>query len=94
MKNIDFPKDSVGIPNAFIHSAIQGKDWHPITPDTPIFVNLRGDLYKLHNYSKENEVVPVFINEAAYVEKNIAMCLTKREVLKFDERWKNEFLRV
>ncbi len=88
LKNIDFPRDSSGVPNAFVHSAIQDKDWHPINSETAIFINLEGDSLKLSNYIKENEeVVPVFINEAAYSEKNIAMILTKKEVLDFEKSW-------
>ena len=33
-------------------------------------------------------MVPVFINEAAYAEKNIAMAITKREVWNLNEKWK------
>ena len=89
-KNIDFPRDASGMPNAFIHSAIQDKDWTPISSDTPLFINLAGDLFKLNKYSQENEVIPIFINEAAYAEKNIAMILTKKEVLKFEPSWGEE----
>jgi len=90
LQNIDFPKDSLGIPNAFIHSAIQDKDWTTINADTPLFVNLEGDIFRLSEYSNENQVVPVFINEAAYSEKNIAMILTKKEALDFDLSWGKE----
>ena len=31
--------------------------------------------------------IPVFINEAAYVEKHIAMSLTCREVCPLPEQW-------
>ncbi len=89
-KNIDYPRDSCGAQNAWIHSAIQDKDWQPIKPETPLFVNIKGDLFKLNNYSKENDLVPVFINEAAYSEKNISMILTKKQVLDFDSNWAEE----
>ena len=90
LKSLDFPKDSLGVPNAFIHSEIQDKDWFAITPNTPLFVNIEGELFRLSDYSNQNEVVPVFINEAAYAEKNIAMILTKKETLAFDASWGEE----
>ena len=66
------------------------KDWNPIQAESTIFINLNGDLFKLSEYSNEKEVVPVFINEAAYAEKNIAMILTKKEVLDYDQTWEKE----
>ncbi len=86
-KSIDFPRDSSGLPNAFIHSEVQSKDWIPLSIDQNIFANIEGELFKLYNYSKENDLVPVFINEAAYAEKNIAMILTKKEVIDFQTAW-------
>ena len=46
---------------------------------------------RLSDYSCQDEVVPVFVNEAAYTEKNIAMSLTKREVWTFEKNWKDAF---
>ena len=37
-------------------------------------------------FSEANYIVPVFINEAAYLEKNIAMAYTKKEVWPFDKK--------
>ncbi|KGG16711.1 MULTISPECIES: aspartoacylase [unclassified Prochlorococcus] len=95
LKNIDFPRDSLGRPSAFIHSDLQGRDWYPIRYGHPLFTDLNGNEIRFLDQSLESEeVVPVFINEAAYVEKNIAMSLTKREVLTFDPAWKDALYRL
>lgn len=87
LKNIDFPRDIKGRPKYFIHKDIQNKDWLPINFRDPLFQNLEGEI--LFNELK-NTVYPVFINEAAYMEKNIAMALTEREILNFDLSWEEE----
>ncbi len=91
LKNIDFPRDSLGLPHSFIHPDIQGKDWIPIQPNDPLFINLKGDVINLSKYSINYEVVPVFINEAAYAEKHIAMSLTQKEVWNFEHIWEQSF---
>ena len=40
-------------------------------------------------FKEEESYVPVFINEAAYMEKNIAMSFTKREIWHFEDNWKD-----
>jgi len=89
IRNIDFPRDSEEKQSAFIHPNIQGRDWFPIAKDQPLFINLNGDSLAFPEYFNYEELVPLFINEAAYAEKNIAMGLTKREVWDFDPNWKN-----
>ncbi len=91
LKNIDFPRDSFGRPSSLIHPNLQGKDWHPIKNDHPLFMNLQGQVIRSSDFSLHDEVVPVFINEAAYAEKNIAMGITSKEVWEFQPKWK-EFL--
>ena len=44
--------------------------------------------------TKKEPYVPVFINEAAYMEKNIAMSLTKRELWDFEENWKRSLIEL
>ena len=39
-------------------------------------------------FEEDEPYIPVFINEAAYVEKNIAMSFTKRELWNFKKEWK------
>ncbi len=91
LKSIDFPRDSSGKPIAYIHRDLEARDWHPIENGSPIFEDLKGDVIRLSDNSFKDKVFPVFINEAAYAEKNIAMCFTQREVWNFDNSWKDAF---
>ncbi len=72
---IDYPRDEEGI-QAMIHPELQFKDYAPLNPGDPLFLNFEG---KTIFYEGESTVYPVFINEAAYYEKGIAVCLTKKE---------------
>ncbi len=85
LKTVDFPRDKEGCPNYFIHKGLQDKDWIPIKHKDPLFENINGNII---TNNEINPVVPVFINEAAYAEKNIAMAITKREVWNLNEKWK------
>jgi len=86
IRSIDFPRSADGRIEAYVHPLRQGDDWTPIGNGTPLFMKSDGEVMRF----EENEsLVPVFINEAAYVEKNIAMSLTKREVWTVTNDWRN-----
>ncbi len=76
--SVDFPRDSNGNQTAYIHPSIQGRDWFPLRKGDPLFITSENIEI---TYNGQNTVFPVFINEAAYAEKNIAMSLTKKEIL-------------
>ncbi len=84
IKSIDFPRDENGNRIAFIHPEREGKDWVKINKGDPLFMNSSGETYI---YSENTSYIPVFINEASYFEKNIAMSFTKREILPFSNKW-------
>ena len=68
---IDFPRDAEGNIGAMIHPDLQGKDYRELKPGMPAFMDFNGK-----EILWEGEVCyPVFINEAAYYEKGIAMYL-------------------
>ncbi|AFY56904.1 succinylglutamate desuccinylase [Rivularia sp. PCC 7116] len=71
---VDFPRDEQDKIKAMIHPQLQFKDYQPLHPGNPMFVTFDG---KEIFYQGEEIVYPVFINEAAYYEKGIAMYLTK-----------------
>ncbi|MEA5535564.1 aspartoacylase [Crocosphaera sp. XPORK-15E] len=76
-KTIDYPRNHQEI-TAMIHPTLQFKDYQPLNPGDPLFITFDGETI---NYEGNTTVYPVFINESAYYEKSIAMCLTqKREV--------------
>ena len=77
---IDYPRNEEGI-QAMIHPQLQFKDYAPLNPGDPMFLNFEG---KTLVYEGESTVYPVFINEAAYYEKGIAACLTKKEQISIE----------
>ncbi len=78
LKVVDYPKTDEGEIAAMIHPELQGKDYQKLSPGEPMFLTFDG---KTIYYQEEIPVWPVFINEAAYYEKGIAMCLTKQEII-------------
>ena len=91
IKSIDFPRDEEGNINGFVHPLRQGRDWHPLKKNDDLFCKLNGEVINF----KENEAyIPVFINEAAYMEKNIAMSFTKRELWDFEDNWKSSLIEL
>ncbi len=72
---IDYPRNEVGEIQAMIHPQLQFKDYQPLYPGDPIFLTFLGkEIY----YEGTSCVYPIFINEAAYYEKGIAMLLTQK----------------
>ena len=59
----------------FIHRALEGRDYQPLSPGQPIFQNLNGQVIC---YEGTDTGYPVFINEAAYYDENIAFSLTRK----------------
>lgn len=75
---IDFPRNEHGEIKAMIHPQLQFKDYQPLHPGEPIFLTFDGQAIAFDGTST---VYPIFINEAAYYEKGIAMCLTEKQQL-------------
>ncbi len=73
---IDYPRNEHGEIQAMIHQDLQYRDYEPLNPGDPIFLTFDG---KAIAYEGKSTVYPVFINEAAYYEKGIAMCLTEKQ---------------
>jgi succinylglutamate desuccinylase len=74
--NVDYPRDSSGELRGMVHPQLQFKDYEPLHPGQPIFLSFTGEEIF---YTGETVVYPVFINEAAYYEKQIAMVLTEKQ---------------
>tara|TARA_B100000700_G_C14984916_1_gene828321 strand:- start:89 stop:1000 length:912 start_codon:yes stop_codon:yes gene_type:complete len=89
--SLDFPRDLNGHINALVHPLLEGEDWKPLTSGKPLFEGFDKQLFL---YNGEDGCIPVFINEAAYMEKNIAMSLTKRETLKVKKEWKDQLFNL
>jgi succinylglutamate desuccinylase len=72
---IDYPRNNLGELQAMIHLQLQDKDYEALNPGDAMFLTFDGQTI---NYEGKSTVYPVFINEAAYYEKAIAMCLTQK----------------
>lgn len=74
--SVDYPRNDAGDLHAMIHPQLQHRDYEPLHPGGPMFLTLTGETLP---YQGETTVFPVFINEAAYYEKGIAMVLTEKQ---------------
>jgi succinylglutamate desuccinylase len=81
IESIDYPRNGQNELTAMIHPDRQGQDYQPMSLKDPLFLDLQG---KTIYYQDEQTVFPVFINEAAYYEKGIAMVLTKQQKVATD----------
>jgi succinylglutamate desuccinylase len=76
ISTVDYPRNAAGDIQAGIHPQLQFRDYAPLSPGQPMFLNWLGEEI---TYQQESVVYPVFINEAAYYEKKIAMVLTEKQ---------------
>ena len=87
--SLDLPRHPDGTPKACLHPALQHRDWQPLHPGDPVFADPGGTTLSFEPPSGlEGQVVwPVFVNEAAYGEKGIALSLTSRECWPVSAAW-------
>ncbi|MEA5415289.1 aspartoacylase [Synechococcus sp. BA-132 BA5] len=87
--SLDLPRHGDGSPAAVVHPQRQGRDWRPIGAGEPLFLTAEGTTIPFHPSGDQVEepVWAVFINEAAYGEKGIALSLTRREVWPVAPAW-------
>jgi aspartoacylase len=78
---VDYPRNSSGELKAVIHPQLQFKDYEPLCNGDPMFLTFTGESIP---YQGEATVYPVFINEAAYYEKQIAMTFTEKQQHKIE----------
>ena len=89
IKSKDFPRDEEGNIDGYVHSLRQSKDWQRLEKNDELFSKLNGETIR---FDEDESYIPVFINEAAYVEKNIAMSFTKRELWDVKKEWKQSLI--
>lgn len=78
--SLDYPRTEQGELRAMIHPKRQNRDYEPMHPGDPIFLTFTGETIP----HTSNEIVyPIFINEAAYYEKGMAMGLTEKQQITF-----------
>jgi aspartoacylase len=88
LRSLDRPRQSSGEPCAVIHPLRQDRDWQPLRAGEPLFLSEAGETIGWQPQAGDPATVwPVFINEAAYEEKGIALSLCEREVWSVGEQW-------
>jgi aspartoacylase len=79
-QDIYYPENEKGDVNGYIHSLIQGKDFLPLKGKFKAFKTFQGDDIELEN---EEELYPIFINEAAYYSQKLAFTLCRKMSISF-----------
>jgi aspartoacylase len=79
LRSLDLPRRPDGSPRACIHPQLQSRDWQTLPPGSPLFFDPDGGVIRFEPGPDQEPQVAVFINEAAYGEKGIALSLTRRE---------------
>ena len=85
LRSLDLPRDEHGQPSALLHPLRQETDWRPLRGGAPLMRRADGTVIKVPDDAAN--LMPVFINEAAYAEKRIALSLTRREVWPVLPNW-------
>ncbi|MBE9185468.1 aspartoacylase [Microcoleus sp. LEGE 07076] len=75
---IDYPRNHQGEIQAMIHPQLQSRDYEALNPGEPTFLTFDGESVF---YEGKSTVYPIFINEAAYYEKGIAMYFTQKQIV-------------
>lgn len=73
---VEYPKKPDGTIFGMIHPELQDKDYQPLLPEDPMFLNFDNETII---YKGVSTVWPIFINEAAYYNQGIAMCFTQKQ---------------
>jgi aspartoacylase len=87
--SLDLPRRADGSPAAALHPLRQHRDWAPLAAADPLFWRADGASqgFDPTGLADPQALWPVFINEAAYGEKGIALSLTRRERLDCEPTW-------
>ncbi|KEF41538.1 MAG: aspartoacylase [Cyanobium sp. CACIAM 14] len=87
--SLDLPRHGDGSPAAVVHPERQHRDWRPIAAGDPLFLTAEGTTIAFHPTADQGPqpVWAVFINEAAYGEKGIALSFTRRESWPVRPQW-------
>lgn len=94
LRSLDLPREADGTVLGLVHPRLQDRDWRPLQPGDPLFLKSDGSVEACDAViaSLPGPVCPVFINEAAYREKGIALSLTCREVWRCEPEWRRSLL--
>ncbi|HBJ38142.1 MAG TPA: aspartoacylase [Planctomycetaceae bacterium] len=79
-ESVSFPMTD-GVVSGYIHHSLQDSDYQALGAGDPLFECLDGSVIR---YDGPETVYPVFVNEAAYYYKNLAMSLCVKKSLRTD----------
>mmetsp|Transcript_35678 Transcript_35678/g.85879 ORF Transcript_35678/g.85879 Transcript_35678/m.85879 type:complete len:325 (-) Transcript_35678:187-1161(-) len=83
--SVGYPRNKKGDIAGIHHPHVQGKDLEvELTGDSPVFVMFDGKERQLREFSSASGVYPMFVNEAAYVEKDMAFMLCSKFALEVE----------
>jgi aspartoacylase len=97
LASLDLPRRADGTPLACLDASRQHRDWWPLAPGEPLFRGAAGGSIPYTpppELADAGVVWPVFVNEAAYGEKGIALSLTRREHWPVPHQWGVELARL
>ncbi|MFM8525955.1 MAG: aspartoacylase [Cyanobacteriota bacterium] len=96
LRSLDLPRDVDGTLLGIVHPRLQDRDWWPLQPGDPLFLHRDGSTERCDALiaALPGPVCPVFINEAAYREKGIALSLTCREAWPCEPEWPQALLEL
>jgi aspartoacylase len=86
LRSLDLPRDADGRPTACLHPERLRGDWRPLKPGDPLFLSTAGHTIPFTG-KDTGALSTVFSNEAAYQEKQIALSLTRRELVPTSKEW-------
>lgn len=79
-RDVYYPKNTEGEINAYVHSALQGKDFSLLKGECHSFMTFQGEVIK---EICEEDLYPIFVNEAAYYPQQLAFTLCRKKKLNF-----------
>jgi len=88
--SMDYPRAADGDPVGHVHPSLQGHDFKELKDGDPLFMTFDGEEQKFDRKAykvpeKYDSVFALFVNEAAYYEKKIALSLMCRGEARFSK---------
>ncbi|CAJ1355423.1 unnamed protein product [Effrenium voratum] len=88
--SIDYPRSPDGDPVGHVHPELQGRDFKQLRDGDPLFMTFNGEEEKFDRKAlkvpeKYDSVYALFVNEAAYYEKKVALMLMSCGEAKFSK---------
>lgn len=80
IEDVTYPRDEKNQLSAYIHSGFQGSDFSPLKGTYTPFRTFSGTSLSMKT---EEELYPIFINEAAYYPQHLAFTLCRKKIVHY-----------